>query len=182
MISTHYVSNGTSYQLTLEPITHSTGERELVFTRTPLDGDGDFQSDACVSLLQTADIVVTNPPFSLFRAFIAQLMTYNTKFLIIGSMNGIAYKDVFPFILSKQLWLGVHNGKMEFQVPSHYQYQRRDETGATFKALGNICWFTNLHHCKLNDTLKLVKTYNPVDYPMYDNYDAINVNAVTKTL
>ena len=128
--------------------------------------DGDFRSDECIEILQEADIVVTNPPFSLFREYIAQLMEYNKKFLIIGSMGAVIYKDIFKLIKGDEVWLGQTHPK---------QFVKPDGTTQTF---GNICWFTNLHHRKRNEELILWKVYNNTDYPKYDNYDAINVDKV----
>lgn len=147
-----------------------------------LEGDGDFRSDECVEILKTADIVVTNPPFSLFREYINQLINYNKSFLVIGNQNAITYKEIFPLIKENKVWLGVNNGDMEFKVPSHYEERstrfRIDENGQKWRSFGNICWFTNLEHNKRNEELILYKTYkgNENDYPKYDNYDAIEVS------
>lgn len=145
-----------------------------------LTGNGDFRSDECVELLKEADIVCTNPPFSLFREYVAQLMTYNKKFLIIGNQNAITYKDIFQFIMDNKVWLGFKSGDMAFKVPSDYEPREtrywQDETGQKWRSMGNICWFTNLDHKKRHEELILFKTYNPEDYPKYDNYDAINVD------
>ena len=129
-----------------------------------LEGDGDFRSKECIELLKQADIVVTNPPFSLFREYVAQLVKYDKKFLIIGSINAISYKEIFPLIKDNKMWLGVNPVK-EFKQPD----------GVT-KKFGNICWFTNLPHNKRNQKIVLYKKYTPEEYPKYDNYDAINVN------
>lgn len=145
-----------------------------------LKGNGDFRSEECIELLKEADIVCTNPPFSLFREYVAQLMTYNKKFLIIGNQNAITYKDIFQFIMDNKVWLGFKSGDMAFKVPSDYEPREtrywQDETGQKWRSMGNICWFTNLDHKKRHEELILFKTYNPEDYPKYDNYDAINVD------
>ena len=135
---------------------------------TPLKGDGDFRSEECIEFLKESDIVVTNPPFSLFREYIAQLIEYDKKFLVIGNMNAITYKEIFPIIKNNKLWLGFNSPK-EFIQPD-----------STTKKFGNILWFTNLKHSKRNEELLLYKSYkgNEDDYPKYDNYDAINVNKV----
>ncbi len=142
-----------------------------------LKGNGDFRSEECVELLKQADIVVTNPPFSLFREYLAQLVAYDKKFIIIGNQNAITYKEVFPLISQNKLWLGYNNGAHRFQVPDSY---RRDnvvtENGVKYAKFGNICWFTNLATTKRNEKLILYKKYNPDEYPKYDNYDAINVD------
>ena len=154
----------------------------------PLKGDGDFRSRECIELLKHANIVVTNPPFSLFREYIAQLVEYCKKFVVIGSMNAITYKEVFSLIKSGRLWLG-HGpaGKdMLFDVPEDYATElvRNKKEGSAYRLvdgvikgrLGNAVWFTNLDHKKRNEELILFKRYSPEEYPKYDNYDAINVN------
>ena len=136
-------------------------------TKTPLKGNGDFRSDECIETLKESDIVVGNPPFSLARPFIEQLVTYNKKFLIIGDLNWITYKEVFPLIKNNEIWLGFNYVK-EFTQPD-----------GTVKKFGNKLWFTNLDHSKRHEKLILYKNYNPEEYPKYDNYDAINVDKVT---
>ena len=132
------------------------------------DGNGDFRSEECIEFLKEADIVVTNPPFSLFREYVAQLMQYGKKFLIIGSMNAITYKEIFPYIKNNELWLGIAPIK-DFIQPN-----------GEIKKFGNICWFTNLEHKKRNEELILYKHYNPTEYPKYENYDAIEVSKVAE--
>ena len=134
---------------------------------TLLDGDGDFASPECVKLLDEADIVVTNPPFSKFREFVALLMEHKKQFLIIGNMNAITYKEIFPLIKENKLWLGCTSPK-EFVQPD-----------GTTKKFGNICWFTNLPTEKREEYLDLFEEYSPDKYPMYDNYLAINVDRVS---
>ena len=145
-------------------------------------GDGDFRSAECIELLKQADIVVTNPPFSLFREYVAQLIEYDKKFLIIGNQNAITYKEIFPLIKDNKIWLGCKTGDMSFKVPADSEPRAtrywQDETGQKWRSMGNICWFTNLDHEKRHEELILYKTYNPEDYPKYDNYNAINVNKV----
>ena len=151
-----------------------------------LKEDGDFRSEECIELLKQADIVVTNPPFSLFREYIAQLVEHDKKFLVIGNMNAIAYKEIFPLIRDAKLWLGRATGGMLFNVPKDYAselaknkkegsaYQRVD--GVVKVKLGTAVWFTNLDHKKRHKDLILYKKYSPDEYPKYDNYDAISVN------
>ncbi len=162
---------------------------------TLLEGDGDFRSDECIELLKQADIVVTNPPFSLFREYIAQLIEYDKKFVVIGNQNAITYKEIFPLIASNQLWLGFHSGHTLFAVPDDYSipdfYNKNDKnklrsngyiidsSGKLWRNLGNICWFTNLDIAKRHENLILYKNYTPDEYPHYDNYDAINVDKVS---
>lgn len=143
---------------------------------------GDFRDPECVELLKQADIVVTNPPFSLFREYIGQLMEYGKKFLIIGSQNNITYKEIFPLLMTNKVWLGYKSGDMSFRVPEDYEPREtrywQDETGQKWRSLGNICWFTNLDHNKRHEMLDLVCRYSSSEYPTYDNYNAINVNRV----
>ena len=147
-----------------------------------MDGDGDFRSEECVKWLKKCDVVVTNPPFSLFRDFVAQLMEYNKKFLIIGNMNAITYKEIFPLIKDNKLWLGasIKSGDRKFYVPDNYPLNASgcgiDEKGKRFIRVKGVRWFTNIDHNKNNSPLELYKKYNPKDYPKYDNYDAINVD------
>lgn len=149
-----------------------------------LKGDGDFRSEECIELLKEADIVVTNPPFSLFREYIAQLIEYDKKFLIIGNQNAITYKEVFSLFRENKIWLGYKAGDMAFTVPEHYEERETrfwiDETGQKWRSMGNICWFTNLDHTKRHEELILYKTYNENDYLKYDTYNAINVNKVAE--
>ncbi len=131
-----------------------------------LKGDGDFRSPECIEMLKQADIVVTNPPFSLFREYIAQLVEYKKKFIIIGNQNAITYKDIFKLIKGNKIWLGYTSPK---------EFKQQD---GSIKKFGNICWFTNLPHKKRNEELILYKEYNAKEYPKYDNYNAINVDKV----
>lgn len=144
------------------------------------EGDGDFRSKECIELLKQADIVVTNPPFSLFREYVAQLMRYEKKFVILGNQNAITYKEIFSFIQNDQLWLGSTLSFAKFKVPDYYEPKATrfwiDESGQKWRSMGNICWFTNLDIAKRHEDLILYKSYNPDDYPKYDNYDAINVD------
>ncbi|MDE0243545.1 MAG: adenine-specific methyltransferase EcoRI family protein [Candidatus Kaiserbacteria bacterium] len=151
-------------------------------TATPLDSDGDFRSEECVEFLKEADVVVTNPPFSLFREYLAQLMEYDKKFLIIGNINAITYKETFPLIQKNKVWLGVsiHSGDREFRVPDHYPLEaagyRVDDEGNKYIRIKGVRWFTNLDTEKRHESLVLYKKYTPEEFPKYDNYDAINVN------
>ena len=174
MVSTHYEIDKPSYKLELVADINKDGKiNKLDTIKTPLKQNGDFRSQECIDILEEADIVVTNPPFSLFREYIAQLVQYNKKFLVIGNQNAITYKDVFALIKDNKVWLGTNsNIVMKFRVPDNYI---SDDGYVNVPA---ICWFTNLHHKKRNDELILYKKYNEKDYPKYDNYDAINVDKV----
>lgn len=156
-------------------------DEEEVFT-SDLEGDGDFRSEECIELLKKCDIVCTNPPFSLFREYVAQLFEYNKDFLIIGNVNAITYKEVFPMIKENKMWLGVSsfNKGMYFGVPYDYTYADtykfdRERNGKKVMRVSSICWFTNLDHKKRHEELLLYKKYNEEEYPKYDNYDAIEV-------
>ena len=141
---------------------------------------GDFRSKECIELLKEADIVVTNPPFSLFREYIAQLMEYEKKFLIIGPVNAITYKEVFPLIKQNIIWLGYgfNAGNAYFAIPE----ANREYAAGVYDANRNLVkfrnchWFTNLDHKKRHEELDLVCRYSPEEYPTYDNYDAIEVS------
>lgn len=148
----------------------------------PLKGDGDFRSAECIELLKEADIVVTNPPFSLFREYVAQLIEYDKKFLIIGNVNALSYKEIFPLIQNNKMWFGasIHSGDRKFWVPEDYELNAAgcgiDETGRKFIRVKGVRWFTNLDYKERHDDLILYKSYNPEDYPKYENFNAINVN------
>ena len=148
-----------------------------------LKGNGDFRSQECIKLLKEADIIVTNPPFSLFREYIAQLMAYHKQFLVIGNQNALTYKDIFTYIKNNELWLGYKFGDMSFQVPSYFEPRATrywvDETGQKWRSMGNVCWFTNLDIQKRHEDIILYKHYSTGDYPNYDNYNAINVDKVS---
>jgi hypothetical protein len=126
---------------------------------------------------------VTNPPFSLFREYIGQLIRHDKKFLIVGNQNVITYKEVFSLLKNDKVWLGYKFGNMEFRVPDYYEPRETrfwiDENGKKWRSLGNICWFTNLDIPKRHEDLILYKTYSPEEYEKYDNYDAVNVNKVS---
>lgn len=149
-------------------------------TMTLLNGDGDFRSPECVELLREADVVVTNPPFSLFREYITLLEEYRKYFIIIGNMNAVTYKEIFPKIAENRLWLGYNSGHFWFKVPDSYEIKKTDfkidEHGQKWRRMGNICWFTNVDIEKRHENMPLFRNYSPELYPKYDNYDAINVD------
>lgn len=151
-----------------------------------LKTDGDFRSRECIELLKQADIVVTNPPFSLFREYIAQLVEYDKKFVVIGNKNAIPYKEIFPLIKEDKLWVGHTSMSQDllFDVPRQYAQEllKTKKEGSAYKIVDGIVkgrsqsiWFTNLDHKKRHEDLILYKKYSPDEYPKYDNYDAINV-------
>jgi len=149
-----------------------------------LEGDGDFRSKECIAFLEEADIVVTNPPFSLFREYVAQLIKYDKKFIIIGNINAVTYKEIFPLIQRDQVWLGpsIHSGDREFEIPSSYPLEaagsRTDDEGRRYIRVKGVRWFTNLDFPQRHEELTLYKKYSPEEYPHYDNYNAINVDKV----
>lgn len=169
LISTHYDTKESTYKL---EYTGGNDNDIEIGIKTPLIYNGDFRSSECIELLKEADIVVTNPPFSLFRSFIALLMEHNKKFIVIGNKNATTYKEIFPLIKDNKIWLGF-NSPNEFRTPN----------GMTKKVQGLTRWFTNLDISKRHEELILFKYYYNSDgsakkseYPTYDTYNAINVN------
>lgn len=165
LISTHYDREEATYKM---EYTGGNDNDIEVGVKTPLEGNGDFRNQECLDLLDECDIVVTNPPFSLFREYVAVLMEHKKKFLIIGNKNAITYKEFFPLLKDDEVWIGCTNIK-EFLQPD-----------GSIKKFGNIGWFTNLDVAKRHEKLILWKKYTPEEYPRYDNYDAINVNKVSE--
>ena len=160
-------------QVVLEDILRHTRE---------LDGNGDFRNDECQRIMDDSDIIVTNPPFSLFREFFSNLIRKEKQFLIIGNVNSITYKEVFATLKDNRVWLGTGLGRWisGFIVPEHYDMYGTEtelnENGEKIIATNDCLWLTNLDHKKRHEFIKLEKNYNPNDYPKYDNYDGINVN------
>lgn len=165
LISTYYDREEATYKM--EYIGGDDNNIE-VGVKTPLEGNGDFRNKECLDLLDECDIVVTNPPFSLFRDYVAVLMEHKKKFLIIGNKNTITNKEFFPLLKDDEVWIGCTNVK-EFLQPD-----------GNIKKFGNIGWFTNLDVAKRHEKLILWKHYTPGEYPKYDNYDAINVDKVSE--
>lgn len=163
LIATHYEEKKQSYKL--EMFRDEAGVHTEIKT---LEQNGDFRSPESIELLKESDIVVTNPPFSLFREYVAQLMEYKKKFIIIGNKNAITYKEFFPLIKENKVWIGYNNVK-EFKKPD-----------GTIQKFGNIGWYTNLDISKIHEGVTLYKKYNATDYPKYDNYDAINIDKVNE--
>lgn len=155
------------------------GENEL----TELKGDGDFRSEECLALLDEADIVVTNPPFSLFREYLNVLIKSEKRFIIIGNVNAITYKEVFPLLMHNKMWIGasIHSGDRAFFVPDDYPLDAAgcgidEETGRKFIRVKGVRWFTNLDIKQRHEEIILVRQYDKCNYPCYDNYNAINVD------
>lgn len=158
LIATHYEKDGQSYKVW-------TNDGNNII-QEDLIGDGDFRSQECIEILKECDIVCTNPPFSLFREFVDTIISHNKLCLIIGNQNAFVCKGIFPLMMNNKLWTG-YNMVKEFNQPD-----------GSIKKFGNICWFTNMKFNKYIEKLVLTKTYNPIDYPKYDNYDAIEVGRV----
>ncbi len=182
LIATHYEESKPSYRMDI--VSTDNGEQCGIpdYVKTPLKQNGDFRSPECIEILKEADIVITNPPFSLFREYIAQLIEYKKHFIILGNVNAITYKEVFPLIMNNQVWFGasIHSGDREFLVPDTYPLNasgyRIDEQGRKYIRVKGVRWFTNLDYDERHEELPLYRTYNPEEYPHYDNYDAIEVS------
>lgn len=193
LISTGYKENGKGVKLVYEGDKNGNfmvDDAEVVMTE--LEGNGDFRSEECIELLKECDVVVTNPPFSLFREYVAQLMEYGKKFIILGNMNAITYKEIFPYIKNNELWLGCKGLGTDFffNVPNDYKEELmatktqgggwRIIDGEVVGRVANACWFTNINHTKRNAPLDLYRKYSSEEYPKYDNYDAIEVSKVSE--
>ena len=183
LVSTHYDREKTTYKM---EYTGGNDNDIKAGVKTLLEGNGDFRNKECLDLLDECDIVVTNPPFSLFREYIAVLMEHEKKFLIIGNRNALTYKEIFPLIRDDKLWLGngFRNGNAYFRIPenadtSGYAKGVYDDTTKLVK-FRNCVWFTNMDLAKRHKKLVLWKKYTPKDYPKYDNYLAWNVNKVSE--
>lgn len=169
LITTGYKENGKGVVLIYEGDKNGNrivDDNEIVVTE--LNGNGDFRSEECIEFLKESDVVVTNPPFSLFREYVAQLMEYGKKFLIIGNKNALTYKETFSYIKENSIWIGITSPD-EYRLPS----------GEITQSVKGLCrWFTNIPHNKRNTELDLYKKYNETEYPKYDNFDAIEVSKV----
>jgi len=180
LVSTHYDKTKAVYKM---EYTGGNDENVTAGVKTNLKSNGDFRNPECLKLLEECDIVVTNPPFSLFREYIAVLMEYKKQFLIIGSGNAITYKEIFPLIKNNLMWLGITRqgtGNMWFRIPDDTPERARQKikNGIRYQNIGNSCWFTNMNVEYRHKQLILSKHYIPENYPKYDNYDVINVNKV----
>jgi hypothetical protein len=187
LIATHFVymdmfHEGDTYKM---EYTGGNDGDYTVGTKTTLKENGDFRSAECIALLKESDIIITNPPFSLFREYVAQLIEYEKKFLILGNMNALTYKEIFPLVKENKMWLGIDNGGEKwFQVPPHYDIKTetriKTENNIKYFSMGSIMWFANMDHKKRHENIILYKQYNPDEYPTYDNYDAIEVSRVAE--
>ena len=176
LIATGYIENSTGIISIYDGEKIDVGE---------FDGDGDFRSEECVEILKECDVVVTNSPFSLFRDYVSLVMEYGKQFLIIGNINAITYKEIFPYIRKNELWLGCSsfNSGMYFRVPDDYEYADtykfdRIRDGQKVMMVSSICWYTNIEHNRRGIQLMLTREYNDSDYNRYSNYDAIEVSKV----
>ncbi len=179
VITTHFEKTKPSYKLELEHDLNGDGKiNELDKFKTPLKQNGDFRSDEATEILKSADIVVTNPPFSLFREYVAQLVKYDKKFVIIGNQNAITYKEIFKLIKDNKIWLGYgfNGGAAHFINKYYVDYATASNHKDGMIRVSGVTWFTNLEIQKRHEDLILYKVYNETEYPKYDNYDAINVD------
>ena len=187
LITTGYKADGKGVVLVYEGDKNGNrrvDNKEIIVNE--LNGDGDFRSEECIEYLKQADVVVTNPPFSLFRQYVKQLMDYGKKFIIIGNQNAITYKEIFPYIKNNQLWLGMSmNGSNRwFVAPDSYEVKENaagyklDEKGRKMFFVNGVTWFTNIENKRRNEKLDLYKRYSFEDYPKYDNYFGFNVDKV----
>ena len=186
LISTHYEEDKPSYRMDI--VSTDNGEQCGIpdYVKTPLKQNGDFRSPECIEILKEADIVITNPPFSLFREYLAQLIEYDKKFIILGNVNALTYKSVFPLVKDGKMWLGasIHSGDREFRVPDHYPLEasgfRIGEDGKKYIRVKGVRWFSNLDYAERHEDLVLYRSYNEEDYTRYVNYNAIDVNKTSE--
>ena len=184
LVSTYYNETGFAFKTEYTGGDDNDIEKGV---KTLLKGNGDFRSAECLNILDECNVVITNPPFSLFRDFVDVMMKHKKKFLVLGNMNAVTYKQIFPFIKNNLLWYGVsiHSGTTKFYIPKDYTITTKnwgkDETGKIYANFRSIRWFTNLdHNFRLISKLALHEHYTPEKYPKYDNYNAINVNKVAE--
>ena len=187
LISTHYDKTEPTYKM---EYTGGDDNDVEVGVKTPLEGNGDFRNKECLDLLDECDIVVTNPPFSLFREYVAVLMEHEKKFIILGSNNAITYKEIFPLLRNDEMWLGALSWSAElyFRMPKEYEdyLVANKKEGSAYKIFDGVVyaraacmWYTNLDLKKRHKKLTLWKHYTSEEYPKYDNYDAINIDKVS---
>lgn len=181
LVSTHFEEDKQSYKMEVVAAENNDGQLTMPeYIQTPLRQNGDFRSPECIEILKEADVIVTNPPFSLFREYVAQLMEYGKDFIIVGNQNAITYREILPLIMQDKVWLGYNSGHFWFRVPDYYEEKKTDfkidENGVKWRRMGNICWFTNIDIEKRHEEMVLYKHYTPEEYPRYDNYDAIEVS------
>ncbi|NVP17422.1 adenine-specific methyltransferase EcoRI family protein [Candidatus Gracilibacteria bacterium] len=187
LVSTHFEDEKPSYKLEIIGDRNHDGKiNKLDIVKTPLKQNGDFRSPECIEILKESDIVITNPPFSLFREYVAQLMEYDKKFITLGNMNAITYKEIFKLIKENKLWSGygfnlslVFKSPYENSLEANLKFcEQKGYFGKNYIKTPAISWFTNLEIQKRHEDLILYKSYNETEYPKYDNYDGINVDKV----
>lgn len=181
LVSTHYEKEIPSYKLEITGDVNGDGitdKHDIV--RTRLVQNGDFRSQECIDIMNSADIIITNPPFSLFREYVSQLIDNNKKFIIIGNQNAITYKEIFRLFQENKIWMGYNSGHFWFRVPDNYEVKttdfKIDDKGVKWRRMGNICYFTNLDIDKRHESMLLYKNYDEAYYPKYDGYDIIEVS------
>ena len=186
LIATHYDENGKAYKIWIDSdLTEDGYIDDADALQEDLNGNGDFRSPECIEILEECDIVCTNPPFSLFREFVNILTQYNKDFLILGNNNALSYQNVFSLIKENKMWCGYScNKNIAFKVGEGYSYDEKltaqINDGNKYGTVPAITWFTTLPVKNRNEELVLTKEYNSVEYPKYDNYDAININRVVQ--
>lgn len=177
-----FVKNGLGYYLYVNESNILNWKENICF----LNGDGDFRSDECIDILNKSDIIITNPPFSLFREYVDLLTKFKKKFLIIGNINAVTYKNIFPLIKENKVWLGysIHSGDRKFKVPSDYPLETKgveiDELGNLFIKVKGVRWFTNIGKRENIPLLLLTKQYSIEKYSFFDNYMGLNVNKTSE--
>lgn len=179
LVSTHYEPVKPSYKLEITwDRNHDWKINKLDIIKTPLKQNWDFRSLECIEILKECDIVVTNPPFSLFREYVAQLMEYDKKFLIIWNLNAITYKEIFKLIKEDKIWpwASLDGRNIWFRIPDDYEKYHKIENWIKYAFVASTIWFTNLDYNKRHEDLILYKIYNENEFPKFDNYDAINVD------
>ena len=180
LVTTHYDAEKPTYKLELtEEMIEDGAVTAECAKKTLLKGNGDFRNQESIKLLKEADIIITNPPFSLFREYVAQLIEFDKKFLIMGNNNSVAAKEIFKLIKNNKIWLGYGvNKTLEFALSEKYEKWNRTENGIKYGKVPAISWFTNLETDKRHQELILYKKYTAEEFPKYDNYDAIEVSKV----
>lgn len=182
LVSTHYEETKQSYKLEIVADETETGQMKMPeVIKTPLRENGDFRSPECIDILKEADIVITNPPFTLFREFIALLIEHNKDFIVIGNTNALTYRDIFTLFKEDRIRTGYTNFNvgMYFYVPESYEKYHKIENGRKMVRVATSCWFSSLPVAKHKEPIILYRNYTPEEYPKYENYDAINVDKYT---
>jgi len=179
LVATHFDPKNPTYKLELIGDRNGDGQvTNLDVVKTPLDGNGDFRSPECLELLSECDMVVTNPPFSLMAEYLPTLVSSGKLFVVLGNLNHVQYKQLFPYFMDGKCWLGHNAGHFWFRVSDYYQPKKtdykQDADGQKWRRMGHICWFTNIDLEKRHHPLDLFERYTPEQYPSYDTYDAIH--------